>query len=116
MSSTPPSGDTPVTNPTTFTITDPDITSDNVTGFQVLFGQTSGGPYTLTAQVPQADIDAATGVASGTLAGLNQQLAPGTWYAVAQAINAAGDSPNSPEVEIVITPALPHAPTGFSVE
>ena len=43
---------TAVVNPTTFTITDPSITAQNVTGFQILLGKTTGGPYTLTAQVP----------------------------------------------------------------
>lgn len=104
-----------VTNPTTFTITDANITAQSVTGFQILFGRTTGGPYTLTAQVPSADINAASGVATGTIASLNETLAPGNWFAVAQAINAGGDSPNSPEAAFTIVPPLPSAPTAFSV-
>lgn len=103
-----------VTNPTTFTITDSKITADNVTGFQILFGRTTGGPYTLTAQVPSADINATAGTATGTISSLNETLAPGNWFAVAQSINAAGDSPNSPEAAFTIVPPLPGAPTGFT--
>jgi hypothetical protein len=103
-----------ITNPTSFTITDAKITSDNVTGFQILFGRVTGGPYTLMAQVPNADINAAAGTATGTISSLNETLAPGNWFAVAQAINAAGDSANSPEAELTIVPPLPSPPTGFS--
>ena len=103
-----------VINPTAFTITDPSITAQNVTGFQILFGKTSGGPYTLTAQVPAADINASTGIVTGTIASLNETLAAGNWFAVSQAINAAGDSTDSPEAAFTIE-APPSAPTGFSV-
>lgn len=104
-----------ITNPTTFTITDAKITADNVTGFQILFGKTTGGPYTLTAPVPTADINASAGTATGTIASLNENLAPGNWFAVAQAINAAGNSTNSPEASFVIVPPLPSPPTGFTL-
>jgi hypothetical protein len=99
-------------NPQTFTITDPSITADNVTGFRVLFSQTSGGPYTIPVTVPPADIDAAAGTVTGKVSDLNAQLSPGPWFAVAEAVNAAGDSPNSPEAELIVLP-LPKAPTAF---
>jgi hypothetical protein len=109
-----------VHNPTTFVITDPALTADSVTAFRVLFGQTPGGPYMLTS----AD-DALTnltvnpdGTLTGTIAALNEQLAPGTWFAVAEAKNAAGYSANSPEASFVIDappPPVPSAPTGFGV-
>lgn len=102
-------------NPITFTITDPTITADNVTGFKVLFGQTTGGPYPLSANVPTADINAAAGTVSGTIASLNTQLAPGNWFAVAEAVNLGGSSPNSPEAAFEIIPPLPKAPTAFTL-
>jgi hypothetical protein len=108
---------TAVVNPTIFTITDPNITAQAVTSFRVLFGQTSGGPYPLVS----AD-DAVTnltrnadGSLSGTLASLNEQLAPGNWFAVAEAKNVSGYSTNSPEAAITIIPPVPSAPTGFTV-
>jgi hypothetical protein len=104
-----------VINPSTFQIVDPTIATDNVTGFQILFGRVSGGPYTLTAQVPAADMNVSTGTVSGTIASLNETLAPGNWFAVSQAVNLAGDSPNSPEVAFQIVPPLPKPPTSFSV-
>ena len=104
-------------NPTTFTITDPLIAAENVTGFNVSLGQTPGGPYTLKAPVPAADLvgDAAAGSVTGKIADLNEQLAPGQWYAVASAVNANGESSNSPEVAFTIVPPPPTAPSGFSV-
>ena len=103
-----------IINPTTFTITDALITAQGVTGFLVKFSQTSGGPYTLTATVPTADINASAGTVTGTLASLNTTLAPGNWFAVSEAVNAAGDSTNSPEAAFTIE-AVPSAPTAFSV-
>lgn len=103
----------PVTNPTTFSITDPTLAADNVTAFQISFGRTSGGPYTLIAPVPTADINATAGSCTGTVASLNEALAPGNWFAVAQAINAGGTGPVSPEAAITIVPPLPKAPTAF---
>jgi hypothetical protein len=103
------------TNPTTFTIAE--AAGQQVTGFQIQFGQVSGGPYTLIAPVPAADVAGGATGATGSIAGLNEQLAPGTWYAVANAIGPGGTSVNSSEVEIVITPPVipvPAAPT-FSV-
>lgn len=104
-----------VTNPTAFTITDPKITAENVTGFQILFGRTAGGPYTLTAPVPAADVNATAGTATGTMASLNEALAPGNWFAVAQALNVTGASTNSPEAAFAIVPPLPSPPTAFTV-
>jgi hypothetical protein len=109
---------TPVKNPTTFQIVDTTLIADKVTAMAVSFGTVSGGPYTLIAAVPAVDITgAANGVVSGTLASLNEQLAPGIWYAVASATNATGTSGNSPEVafEIVSALPLPAAPTGFTL-
>jgi hypothetical protein len=103
-----------VVNPTQFTITDASITAQGVTGFQIKFGQVSGGPYTLTAQVPASDINASAGTVTGTIASLNTTLAAGNWFAVSEAINAAGVSTNSPEAAFTIE-AVPGAPTGFSV-
>ena len=103
-------------NPTTFTITDPTATSEGVTGFNVKFGQTPGGPYPLVAPVPPEDLATeASGVITGTLASLNEKLAPGTWYSVATALNAVGESDPSPEAAFTIEPPRPSSPTGFSV-
>lgn len=109
-----------VHNPLTFTISDPAMTADTVTAFRVLFGQTAGGPYTLTsADDALANLTVnADGTVTGTMAALNEVLAPGTWFAVAEAKNATGYSANSPEASFIIdppAPQMPVAPTGFSV-
>jgi hypothetical protein len=109
-----------VHNPLTFTITDPTFTADTVTAFRVLFGQTAGGPYALVS-ADDALVNLTVnpdGTITGQMAGLNEVLAPGTWFAVAEAKNAAGYSTNSPEATFIIDPPLPpvpSAPTGFSV-
>jgi hypothetical protein len=106
-------------NPTTFTIVDALVTTENVSGFNVSFGQTAGGPYTLKAAVPAADLtNDASGSVTGAVADLNTQLAAGQWYAVATAVNAAGESLPSPEFAFQIVPPappLPTAPSGFSM-
>jgi hypothetical protein len=106
---------TPVTNPTTFTIVDPVATQQGVTGMNVKLGLKSG-TYTLTAPVPASDLTTeASGTITGKLTDLNLTLAPGTWYAVATAVNAGGESGPSPETSFVITPPAPSAPTTFTV-
>lgn len=103
-------------NPTTFTITDPVASAEGVTGFNVDLAQKAGGPYTLKAPVPAADLSTeATGTITGNIADLKLQLAPGTWYAVATAVGPSGESLASPEVAFDIVPPPPSAPTGFSV-
>jgi hypothetical protein len=103
-------------NPTTFTITDALVTAESVTGFNVSLGQTSGGPYTLKAPVPAADLaNDASGSVVGKIADLNEQLAPGQWYAVASAVNANGESANSPEAAFTIVPPPPTAPSAFTL-
>jgi hypothetical protein len=103
-------------NPTTFTITDSLVTAENVTGFNVALGQTSGGPYTLKAPVPAADLtNDASGSVTGKIADLNEQLQAGQWYAVATAVNANGESLASPEAAFQIVPPVPTAPSAFTV-
>lgn len=107
-------------NPLTFTIIDPAVTTDTVTAFRVLFGQAAGGPYPLASadEAITALTTNADGSLTGTLVSLNEALAPGTWFAVAEAKNAGGYSANSPEASFIIdppAPPVPTAPTGFSV-
>lgn len=101
-------------NPTSFQITDPNIVAQSITGFNVEFGRASG-VYTLKAAVPAGDINATTGLVTGTIASLNEQLAPGVWFVAATAVNAGGESAASPEASFSIVPAPPTPPTGFSV-
>lgn len=104
-------------NPKSFTITDAAVAAEAVTGFRVLLSQTDGGPYSLQADVPLADVtvDPVAGTYTGKLDDLHLQLAKGTWYAVAQAVNANGASANSPRTVFDIVPPLPSAPTGFEI-
>ena len=102
-------------NPKSFTITDPTFVADQVTSMNLCFGTAKGGPYPTVVAVPAADITAEVGgVVTGTFASLNETLAPGIWYGVAQAVNGAGTSGNSPEYEFQILP-LPAAPTSFTL-
>lgn len=105
-----------VTNPTTFTITDPNGVTDNVTSFDVDFGRSSG-QYTLTASVPLANVTADTtaNTYTGKIADLHEQLGSGQWFAAARAVNANGVSAESPEATFTIVPPAPSTPTGFSV-
>lgn len=106
-----------VHNPQTFTIIDPTLTADNVTAFKVLFAQVARGPY-LLASTDDAITSFTTnpdGSVTGKIVDLNTKLAPGTWFAVAEAKNAAGYSGNSPEISFIIDPPVPSDPTGFSV-
>lgn len=107
---------TPVTNPTTFTITDSKGVSENVTSFDVDFGRASG-QYTLTASVPLANvtIDTTANTYKGQIADLHQQLGAGQWFCGARAVNANGVSAESPEATFMIVPPPPTAPEGFGV-
>lgn len=102
-------------NPTTFTITDPNVTAEGVTSFDVDLG-TKSGAYTLTASVPVSSVtvNATAGTYTGTISSLHESLAPGTWYCACRAVNAAGVSLESAETTFVIQ-AVPSAPTGFTV-
>lgn len=106
----------PVTNPTTFTITDPNGVTDAVTSFDVDFGRATG-QYTLTASVPLANVtvDTTANTYTGKIADLHEQLGSGAWFAAARAVNANGVSAESPEATFTIVPPPPSAPTGFSV-
>jgi len=110
-----------VQNPTTFTITDAKASAEKVTAFRLLLSQTQGGPYTLSstddalASLTQGTDPSGQATYTGTIAALNLGLAPGTWYAVAEAKNAGGYSANSPEVAFDVVPPPPSPPTGFSV-
>lgn len=105
-----------VTNPTTFTITDPAGVTDNVTSFDVDFGRASGN-YTLTAPVQLTDVtvDTTANTYTGKIADLHEQLGAGQWFAAARAVNANGVSAESPEATFTIVPPAPSAPTGFQV-
>lgn len=106
-----------VHNPTTFTIVDPTLAADSVTGFRLLFGQVSGGPYPLssTDDALSSLTTNADGSVTGKFVDLNTKLAPGTWFAVSEAKNTAGYSGNSPEISFVIDAPVPNPPTGFTV-
>ena len=102
-------------NPTKFTIVDPVATAQGVTGMNVKFGRASG-VYTLSAPVPAADLATeATGTVTGNLADLSVQLAAGTWFAAATAVNQFGESVPSGEDVFDIVPPPPSPPTSFTV-
>jgi hypothetical protein len=105
-----------ITNPTTFTITDPSGVTDNVTSFDVDFGRASG-QYTLTASVPLASVkvDTTANTYTGNIADLHEQLGAGQWFGAARAVNANGVSAESPEATFTIVPPAPSAPTNFQV-
>jgi hypothetical protein len=106
----------PNINPKTFTIVDPVATAEGVTGMNVKFGRTTGGPYTLVAAVPTKDLATEdSGTITGALSDLESTLAPGDWFAVATAVNAAGESAPTPEVAFQISPPLPSTPTSFTL-
>jgi len=106
----------PVTNPTTFTITDSKGVSDNVTSFDVDFGRATG-QYTLTASVPLANVtvDTTKNTYSGKIEDLHEQLGAGQWFVAARAVNANGVSAESPEATFTIVPPAPSAPEAFTV-
>lgn len=105
-----------VVNPTTFTITDPTFVTDEVTGMKLLFGSATGGPYPTSVNVPASDITAEVGgVVTGKIADLHLTLPGGIYYAVAEAVNSAGVSGNSPEYGPIQILPLPAAPTSFTM-
>lgn len=105
-----------VTNPTTFTITDSNGVTDNVTSFDVDFGRATG-VYTLTASVPLANVtvDTTKNTYAGKIADLHEQLGSGQWFVAARAVNANGVSKESPEATFTIVPPTPSAPEAFAV-
>jgi hypothetical protein len=105
-----------VVNPTTFTVTDPTFATDAVTGMRLLFGSATGGPYPTVVNVPASDIAEVTGgVVTGKVADLHLTLPGGIYYVVAQAVNGAGVSGNSPEYGPIQILPLPAAPTSFTM-
>ena len=107
---------TTLTNPTTFTITDSNGVTDNVTAFDVDFGRASG-QYTLTASVSLANVtvDTTKNTYTGKIADLHEQLGAGQWFVAARAVNANGVSSESPEATFNIVPPPPSAPEAFEV-
>lgn len=107
-----------VLNPKTFTITDANVAAQEVTSFTVLVGTTTGGPYTTsTASAPLATltVSGSTYAAAYTSLTFSPALSEGvTYFAVVEAVNAAGVSGNSPEVSFSLL-AAPSAPTAFTV-
>lgn len=93
-----------------FTLAQPNMSAQDVTGATVQWGPTSGGPYTSSYVVPAASV--ATEEASGSItvpiAGV--PLPAGVSYCVATLTNAAGVSAVSDEVGVQIL-AVPTAPT-----
>lgn len=103
-------------NPKTFTIVDSLATAEGVTGMNVKFGRTAGGPYTLVAPVPPQDMATeASGTITGQLTDLESDLAAGDWYAVVTAVNAAGESDPTPELHFQIAPPKPSTPSSFTL-
>jgi hypothetical protein len=105
-----------VTNPTTFTIVDLNVTPENVTNFFVDMG-TASGQYTVHNEVTVSSLtfDASKNSYTGTFASLtNKPNTSGQWYIAGRAVNAVGTSSESPESSFMILLA-PSAPTGFSV-
>lgn len=103
-------------NPKTFTIVDTAATAEGVTGMNVKFGRTAGGPYSLVAAVPAKDMATeASGTITGALTDLESTLAAGDWFAVVTAVNSAGESDPTPELHFQIVPPKPSTPTAFTV-
>lgn len=106
-------------NPTTITVTDPNVVAQAVVAIKLLVGTTSGGPYTAaTATVPVSSFTAgAAGAYSCPFASVtfSPALEPfTTYYMVAEADNSAGVSGNSPEVSFSLV-SVPSAPTGLAL-
>jgi hypothetical protein len=107
-----------VINPKTVTIGDASIAAQDVTSFLILVGTVTGGPYTFsTGTLPNSSLtDSATG-ATGPFSAItwSTALADSTvYYAVCEAVNAAGDSTNSPEAAFQLLVA-PSPPTTFGL-
>jgi hypothetical protein len=107
-----------VVNPKSFSIGDAAAVSQGVTGFNVLVGTASGGPYTVSsASVALSALSNGSGTFTGnwTLLSFSPALANfTTYYSVAEAVNAQGASGNSPEVSFSLA-AAPSAPTSFTL-
>jgi hypothetical protein len=107
-----------VLNPNTITITDAKVITDAITSFVVKAATVSGGPYTASqVSLPLSSLTVNAGVATGPLppaALWTPPLSNGTYFIVAEAVNAAGVSGNSPEATFQEL-ALPSAPTALSV-
>jgi len=106
--------------PQSFTIVDPTAGVENVTKLNVLIGTVSGGPYPVSCTVDAADVTTEDSTGTATIPVAKLSPVPtfqdgGTYYAVANATNATGTGPNSPEIGFSIPLPLPSAPTSFSV-
>ena len=111
----------PVVCGKTFTRTDAAAAADQVTAFNVKFGAASG-VYDQVCQLDAADVAAmlSAGTVSDDIAALIPagQLTPGnTYFAVATAVNATGESGPSPEFKftVAVPLPLPQAPSSFIV-
>jgi len=105
-----------VTNPTTFTIVDLNVTPENVTNFFVDMG-TAPGQYTVHNEVTVSSLtfDASKNSYTGTFASLtNKPNTSGQWYIAGRAVNAVGTSSESPESSFMIL-LPPSAPSAFTV-
>lgn len=108
----------PIVSGKNFEIDDATAAAEGVTGFNFHVG-TASGQYATVAALSVADVAAEllAGKIVDALANLVPPVAliPGTTYfAVATAVNAAGESPMSPEFTFTVA-KTPSAPTGFRV-
>lgn len=109
----------PIVSGKTFTLTDATAAADQVTAFNIKFGAASG-VYDQVCQLDAADVAAevATGSVSDAIASLIPPavLTPGkTYFAIATAVNATGESGPSPEFKFTVALGLPAAPSSFIV-
>lgn len=104
-------------NPTTITVTDASASAQQVTSFKILVGTVSGGPYSASAATIPTSSFSASGsnlVCPFSAATFSPALNPDTTYfAVCEAVNAAGSSGNSPEASFFLEPA-PSSPTALA--
>ena len=102
----------PTLNHCQFSWQDATVTSDQVSGFNVYMGTTTGGPYALIGTVP-----ATAATAYGPTANLCTGIPDGQKYAVVKAANAAGtESGASNEVPFVLLTTTPSAPSSLRVQ
>ena len=108
---------TATVNPVNMNVGDTSAAAQGVTAFKVLLGTQSGGPYTAAAtSVALSAMTDNAGVYTVAMAALtwNPPLQNGvTYFAVCEAENAGGLSPNSPEASFQMVSA-PTAPTSLS--
>jgi hypothetical protein len=106
-----------VVNPTNMNVADANAAANGVTAFKVSLGTASGGPYTgPVATVPVASMTNNGSVYTVPMAQVtwNPALTNGvTYFGVAEAVNAGGASPPSPEASFQMV-SLPTAPTALS--